>query len=87
MKTPSSSISWLPINNDTDILLIDVYGELKKFYEISNCVFLGKSTIKAIASDRGQNPIESSRLGCKVFHGPYVSNFNEVYKYNFIWLF
>ena len=62
-------------------MLIDVYGELKKFYEISKCVFLGKSTIKSMAEDSGQNPVEPSRLGCKVFHGPHVSNFNEVYKY------
>ena len=69
------------INNDTDILLIDGYGELKKFYNISKCVFLGKSLIKSIAKDSGQNPIEPSRLGCKIFHGPYISNFNEVYEY------
>ena len=69
------------LNNETDILLIDVYGELKKFYEISKCVFLGKSTIKSMAEDSGQNPVEPSRLGCKVFHGPHVSNFNEVYEY------
>ena len=29
----------------------------------------------------GQNPIEPARLGCKIFHGPNVSNFEEVYKY------
>jgi len=69
------------INNNTDILLIDAYGETKKFYDISKCVFLGKSLIKARAEDGGQNPIEPSRLGCKIFHGPYVSNFDEVYKY------
>ena len=69
------------INNDTDILLIDGYGEVKKFYDISKCVFLGKSLIKSIAKDSGQNPIEPSRLGCKIFHGPYISNFNEVYEY------
>ena len=69
------------INNNTDILLIDAYGETKKFYDISKCVFLGKSLIKARAEDGGQNPIEPSRLGCKIFHGPYVSNFEEVYKY------
>ena len=69
------------INNDTDILLIDEYGEVKKFYDISKCVFLGKSLIKSIAKDSGQNPIEPSRLGCKIFHGPYISNFNEVYEY------
>ena len=27
----------------------------------------------------GQNPIEASRLGCKILHGPNVSNFNEIY--------
>ena len=69
------------INNDTDILLIDGYGEVKKFYDISKCVFLGKSLIKSIAKDSGQNPIEPSRLGCKIFHGPYIRNFNEVYEY------
>ena len=37
--------------------------------------------IKSIAKDSGQNPIEPSRLGCKIFHGPYISNFNEVYEY------
>jgi len=69
------------ISNDTDILLIDVYGVVKKFYEISKCVFLGKSMIKSMAKDSGQNPIEPSRLGCKIFHGPHISNFNEVYEY------
>ena len=31
--------------------------------------------------DGGQNPIEAARLGCKIFHGPYVSNFQEIYSY------
>jgi len=31
--------------------------------------------------DGGQNPIEPARLGCKVFHGPYVSNFTEIYNF------
>ena len=29
----------------------------------------------------GQNPIEPARLGCKIFHGPYVNNFVEIYEY------
>ena len=28
----------------------------------------------------GQNPIEAAKLGCKIFHGPYVYNFQEVYE-------
>ena len=29
----------------------------------------------------GQNPIEPSRLGCTIFHGPNVTNFSEIYDY------
>ena len=74
-----SDIKYL--NNDVDILLIDSYGETLKFYQISKCVFLGKSTIKSLINDSGQNPLEPSMAGCKIFHGPYVSNFNDEYKY------
>jgi len=63
--------------NDFDILLIDTYGETSKFFGISKYVFLGGSLIK----HGGQNPIEASRLGCKVFHGPNVYNFTEIYKF------
>jgi len=65
------------ISSDTDILLVDSYGEASKFYNISKSVLLGGSLIK----HGGQNPIEPSRLGCKIFHGPYTSNFSEIYKY------
>ena len=69
------------VNINTDILLIDSYGEVLKFYNISKCVFLGKSLVKSLAMDSGQNPIEPARLGCKIFHGPNVSNFVEIYEY------
>ena len=69
------------INDSTDILLIDAYGEALKFYEVSKCVFLGKSIVKSLAENSGQNPVEPARFGCKIFHGPYVSNFNDEYKY------
>ena len=69
------------LNNNTDILLVNSYGEALKFYNISKYVFLGKSLIKSLIKDSGQNPIEPARLGCKIFHGPYVSNFAETYIY------
>tara|TARA_B100000700_G_C15039392_1_gene854539 strand:+ start:2089 stop:3354 length:1266 start_codon:yes stop_codon:yes gene_type:complete len=69
------------IDSKTDILLIDSYGETLKFYDASKYVFIGKSTIKSLIKDSGQSPIEPARLGCKIFHGPYVSNFSEIYKY------
>ena len=69
------------ISDDTDILLINAYGETLKFYEVSKCVFLGKSIIRSLAENSGQNPIEPARLGCKIFHGPSVGNFKEIYEY------
>ena len=69
------------LNEKTDILLVNSYGEALKFYNISKFAFLGKSLIKSLTKDGGQNPIEPARLGCKIFHGPYVSNFTETYDY------
>ncbi len=65
----------------TDIILVDSYGQSLKFYDISKCTFLGKSLIESLKLDSGQNPIEPARMGCKIFYGPYVSNFDEIYDY------
>jgi len=69
------------MDENTDILLIDAYGEALKFYDISKYVFVGKSLVESLIRDSGQNPIEPARLGCKIFHGPNVSNFAEAYEY------
>ena len=66
---------------NTDILLVDSYGESLKFYNVSKYVFVGKSLVKTLIMNSGQNPIEPARMGCKIFHGPNVSNFVEIYKY------
>ena len=29
----------------------------------------------------GQNRIEAAKFGCKIYHGPYVYNFKEVYDF------
>jgi len=65
------------IESDTDILLVDTYGETEKFFDLSSSVFLGGSLI----NHGGQNPIEPARLGCSIFHGPNVNNFKEIYDY------
>tara|TARA_B100000029_G_scaffold506357_1_gene588972 strand:- start:537 stop:1814 length:1278 start_codon:yes stop_codon:yes gene_type:complete len=72
---------WNELSKDTDILIIDSYGESLKFYDISKCVFVGKSISKNIIKDSGQNPIEPARLGCKIFHGPNINNFIEIYDF------
>ena len=69
------------MNENTDILIIDSYGESLKFYNASKYIFVGKSLVKSLITDSGQNPIEPARLGCKIFHGPNVANFVEIYKY------
>ena len=63
------------INNDTDIYLVNSFGQTKSFFKICKTVFLGGSIIK----HGGQNPIEAARFGCKVLHGPSVWNFDEIY--------
>ena len=64
------------INKDTDIYLVDTYGETKSFFKICNTVFLGGS----IVNHGGQNPLEPARFGCKILHGPNIQNFTEIYK-------
>ena len=61
---------------NTDIYIVDTFGETKKFHSIGCSVFFGGSII----SRGGQNPLEAARFGAKIFHGPNVDNFKEVYK-------
>jgi len=63
------------ISNETDIYLVDTYGETKKFFKLSSVVFLGGSII----NHGGQNPLEAARFGSKILHGKYIKNFLEIY--------
>ena len=64
------------IDENIDIYIVDTFGETKLFLKICKIVFLGGSLVK----HGGQNPLEAARLGCRVIHGPNISNFKEVYK-------
>ena len=37
--------------------------------------------IKKLIKDGGQNPIDAVRMGCKIYHGPYFYNFQEIYEF------
>ena len=63
------------IKKDTDIYLVDTYGETKNFFKISKIVFLGGSIIE----HGGQNPLEAVRFGCKILHGKNIENFQDIY--------
>tara|TARA_B100000780_G_scaffold179000_1_gene125498 strand:+ start:220 stop:1440 length:1221 start_codon:yes stop_codon:yes gene_type:complete len=64
------------IPKNTQIYIVDTYGESKTFFKISKVVFLGKS----LTVQGGQNPLEPARFNCNILHGPNVSNFYEIYK-------
>jgi len=65
------------IENNTDIYIVNVYGQTKSFYSYCKNVFLGGSII----NHGGQNPLEAARFGCNILHGPNVSNFMEIYQF------
>ncbi len=63
-------------SNDCDVLIVDTYGEMSNFLELSNLAFIGGSII----NHGGQNPLEAVRMGNYVMHGEKISNFREIYK-------
>ena len=65
------------LRKDTDIYLVDSYGESSKFYNLTNVSFVGGSIIK----HGGQNPLEAARLGNYIISGPNVGNFKEIYTF------
>lgn len=69
------------VKNETDIAVINSFGSLNKYYDYCKIIFMGKSLNKRLILEGGQNPIEAARFGCKIYHGPYVYNFLEVYDF------
>ena len=68
------------IQEDKELIIVNSFGILNNFYKFSKSVFIGKSLIKKLKNDSGQNPIDAAKFGCKIYHGPYVYNFEEIYK-------
>ena len=62
--------------NNCDVLVVNTYGEMSNFLELSNLAFIGGSII----NHGGQNPLEAVRMGNYVIHGEKIENFNEIYK-------
>jgi 3-deoxy-D-manno-octulosonic-acid transferase len=65
------------IKDNTDILIINTYGNTQRFLKLSKYIFIGGSLI----NHGGQNPIEVAYNNSLIFHGPYVHNFTEIYNY------
>ncbi len=64
------------LKKNTDIYIVDTYGEVSKFYSLSKLTFVGGSLI----SHGGQNPLEPVREGNYILFGPHINNFKEVYQ-------
>jgi 3-deoxy-D-manno-octulosonic-acid transferase len=61
---------------ETDLYIFDTLGELGLIYQLAPIVFMGGSLVR----HGGQNPIEAIRFGAAILHGPYVSNFDDIYE-------
>ena len=68
------------INPDNEIIIINSYGVISDYLESCKSVFIGKSMLKKLKHVSGQDPIEAAKLSCKIYHGPFVSNFEEIYE-------
>jgi 3-deoxy-D-manno-octulosonic-acid transferase len=56
------------------VLLLDTFGELSKFYNMAYLAFVGGSFVPI----GGHNLLEPAAQGCPVFFGPYIKNFQEI---------
>tara|TARA_B100000575_G_scaffold293877_1_gene306829 strand:+ start:662 stop:1942 length:1281 start_codon:yes stop_codon:yes gene_type:complete len=68
------------ISGDKELIIINYFGFLQNYFKFAKSVFVGKSMIKKLKNTGGQNPLEAAKLNCKIYNGPYVSNFEEIYK-------
>lgn len=58
-----------------DVAIGDTTGELRKFTQLADLVFTGKSLAP---HDGGQTPVEAAVLGKAILHGPHMTNFREI---------
>jgi 3-deoxy-D-manno-octulosonic-acid transferase len=58
-----------------DVAVGDTTGELRKFTQLADLVFIGKSLPP---HDGGQTPVEAALLGKAAIHGPHMTNFREI---------
>ena len=62
---------------ESDIVLVDVMGELNNIYAISDVVILGGGFIKEAG---GHNPIEPAYFGCKLISGETIFNQKSLFE-------
>ncbi len=63
-------------SDDAQVYLADTMGEMGLWYRLAPISFVGGSLV-AIG---GHNPFEPAALGSAILHGPYVTNFVDIYQ-------
>lgn len=58
-----------------DVAVGDTTGELRKFTQLADLIFVGKSLAP---HDGGQTPVEAAVLEKALLHGPHMTNFREI---------
>jgi 3-deoxy-D-manno-octulosonic-acid transferase len=61
---------------ETAVYLADTMGELGLWYRLAPVSFVGGSWVPI----GGHNPFEPAALGSAILHGPYVTNFVDIYQ-------
>jgi 3-deoxy-D-manno-octulosonic-acid transferase len=61
---------------ETAVYLADTMGELGLWYRLATVSFVGGSWVPI----GGHNPFEPAALGSAILHGPYVTNFVDIYQ-------
>lgn len=68
------------IESKNEVVILNSFGVLQSYFKYAKSVFMGKSTLKKLEEVGGQNPLEAVKLKCKIYHGPYVYNFKDIYE-------
>ncbi|MCD6185349.1 MAG: 3-deoxy-D-manno-octulosonic acid transferase [Deltaproteobacteria bacterium] len=61
-------------DQESDVVIIDIIGILKKLYSIADAAFIGGSLVKR----GGHNPLEPAAFAKPIIFGPDMSNFAEI---------
>ena len=62
----------------TDMILVDMMGELNNVYKISDIAILGGAFKEGVG---GHNPLEPAYFGCKIITGKHFFHQKELFKY------
>ena len=67
------------IDKKNEIINLNSFGVLQKYFKYAKSVFIGKSTIKKLENDEDKT-LEAAKLRCKIYHGPYVYTLSDIYE-------